>query len=94
MDTEKVRIVEQVHTSVTNRVNNIPGESGLSVTGLVTETDGRVDRIESLRVTDENGTVIWEGYASLNVGGNFYQSGRELEAMAAIMEYVNAVRND
>ncbi len=93
MDTEKVRVVEQVHTSVTNRVNNIPTEDGLSVTGLGTEQDGTVTIIEDLRVTDSNGMTVWSGYANMNVGGNFQQAGREVEAMAAIMEFVNAIKD-
>ncbi len=94
MNTEKVRIVEQRHSSVTNKVENIPAEGGLTVSADVTEQNGQVTGIDTIEVKDAEGVVVWSGYASPNLGGNFYTAGRELEVMTALIEFINAVRNN
>lgn len=92
MNTEKVRIVEQTHISVTNKVETI-SEEGIKVSANVTDQNGTVTSIDRLRA-EEDGQVFFEGYANPNISGSFYSSGNETEVMEALVDFVNAVRNN
>ena len=93
MNTEKVRVVEKIHTTVQERMESL-GE-GLRVTGDVTTQNGTVTAIDSITVTDPESSVqLWYGCANPAVSGSFYQEGREIEVMMAIMEFVTAVKTN
>ena len=93
MNTEKVKVVETIHTTVQERVESL-GE-GLRITGDVTTQNGTVTAIDSITVTDpDSGILLWSGSANPALSGSYYQEGREIEVMMAIMEFINAIKSN
>ena len=91
--TEKLKVIETIHRSETVKVESI-SERDIKVSGNVTEQNGVITSIDSLCAKDTEGRMLFEGYANPNISGSYYTSGNETEVMEALVEFVNAVRND
>lgn len=93
MNTEKVNVVEKIHTTVQERVESL-GE-GLKVAGDVTTQNGVVTAIDSIMVSDpENGMQLWCGCANPAISGSYCKEGREIDVLMAIIEFVTAVKTN
>ena len=93
MNTEKVTVVETIYTQTQQRVENIPSDSGIHITANVTEQNGTITAIDSINVTDaESGDQLWSGYANPAISGSFNASGRELEVITSLTDFISAIR--
>lgn len=93
MNTENMTVetVETTETRITTRRRVV--SDGLTLTANVTEINGKVANINDINIAAENERTIWMGHANPNISGSFYDSGREVEVMHLVTDFIAIVRD-
>lgn len=94
MNTENLTVETTETIQVRTRTKRSASRGGLTLTAIVTDIDGHVSSVDEINVTDETDTLVFSGYASPNIGGNFHKQGREAEAVELVSAFITEINNN